>query len=222
VSEGDVRTLTTKRGVPADAPGSPQDGGFSLVEQVVALGVLTVLFVIFMAAVVQMTGLTVRVQKSGAALDEVSRGVSRFDRQLRSADAVDRPGKVGTDWYLEFRTGANGSSASACTQWRLHSATAQLQFRTWADVSSPTVSSWQTVASGVVNDPTTEPPFVFSAATTSQSQQRVDLYLVAGSAPLRMITTLAARNTSTITVTNPDTDGDGVTDSPVCQQAGRP
>lgn len=201
------------------------DSGYTLIELLVAMGLFTFLIVIFMSGIVQMTRSTVRVQNVTGSADEARRAFTRMDRQLRYASAVNRPVRVGDDWYLEFQTTSTGTTTGACTQWRLVDSGNRLQYRTWPDTGSPTASSWTTVASDVANDPTAQPPFSFAAADSTYTRQRVTLFLHVtdgqpGSAEVRA--TFVARNTSTATVTNADaTPADGVSDSQVCQQVGR-
>jgi type II secretory pathway pseudopilin PulG len=195
------------------------------------MSLIGVLVTIFMSGVVQMTKDTVRVQNVSNSADEARRAFDRFDRQLRSASEVNRPVEIGTTWYLEFRTTATGTLTPLCTQWRLVGATDQVQVRTWNDVLVPTVSVWGTIASRVINDPAVpaQNPFTWKAADSDYTRQRVTLYLIVSSGQpggAQVQGTVVARNTSTTTVTNADAvpapNGDGVSDTQVCQQAGRP
>jgi type II secretory pathway pseudopilin PulG len=142
----------------------------------VAMGLMSILIAIFMAGIVQMTKSAVRVQNVNNSTDEARRAFDRLDRQLRYASAVNTPGKTGNDWYVEFLTTATGTATAQCTQWRLVNSTHQLQYRTWA-VASATASGWTTVASNVVNNPATQPPFTLTAADTTYTKQQVALYL---------------------------------------------
>lgn len=179
--------------------GHRRESGYTLIEMLVAMGLMSVLIGIFMAGIVQMTKSAVRVQNVNNSTDEVRRAFDRMDRQIRYASAVNVPGQTGSDWYLEFLTTATGTATGQCTQWRLVHSTKQLQFRTWAPASS-TASSWTTVASNVVNDPTTQPPFTFTAAGTTYTKEQVALYLKVGNGQpggAEVSATFVARNSST-------------------------
>lgn len=201
------------------------DGGYTLIELIVAMSLFSFLIAVFMSGIVQMSKSTVRVQNVTGASDEARRAFDRMDRQLRYAAAVNRPGRTGDDWYLEFQITATGTSAAVCTQWRLVDGTDQLQYRTWPDEVSPTASGWITVANHVANDPDTEQPFTFEPADATYTRQRVTLFLdVSNGQPggAQVEATFVARNTSTATQTNADSSPvDGASDSPVCTQVSR-
>ncbi|HEY6795553.1 MAG TPA: type II secretion system protein [Kineosporiaceae bacterium] len=201
------------------------DGGFTLIEMIVAMSLMAVLIAVFMGGVIQMTKDTSRVQNVSNSADQARRAYDRFERTARVASEVNRPVLVGTTWYLEFRTTATGTSTPLCTQWRMAGGTHLLQRRTWDDVASPTVSDWETVATGVTDGASTQQPFTMSPADSTYGRQRVAFFLAVtnGSAGSAQVSGLVvARNTDTTTTTNPDVDGDGISDTQVCQQAGRP
>ncbi len=80
------------------------------------------------------------------------------------------------------------------------------------------------MASAVVNDPTTEPPFAVTLAGGLALHQQLTvalrLRLTQGQALTR--TVLTARNSSTASTSNTDADADGASDTPVCSSFGRP
>jgi prepilin-type N-terminal cleavage/methylation domain-containing protein len=202
-----------------------RDAGFTLVEMIVAMSLMGVLISVFMGGVVQMTKDATRVQSVSNSADQARRAYDRFERSLRVASEVNRPVLTGSTWYLEYRTTATGSATALCTQWRLAGSTGLLQRRTWTEVNSPAVSGWETVAAHVINDVTTQQPFTMSPADSTYSRQRVALFLVVayattGSAQVKGL--VVARNTGTATSTNLDADHNGISDTQVCQQAGRP
>jgi len=199
------------------------------------------------------TTMTRTVSKSQGLADssaEVRRAFDQMDRQMRYADALNPPTLVGTTWYVELRTSADGDDDGmpTCTQWRLVGDTDELQVRTW-EVQGTTASGltpWATVARRIVNDPadSDERPFTFAAAgsrlpalggvsaesTTLESKtlrQRLRVRLLStadgpepGSA--ESVVDFSARNSSTTSETNPDANNDGVPNVAVCTQAGRP
>lgn len=215
----------SRRGLPRRPDPSREDGGYTLVEMLVAMTLMATLIAIFMAGIVQMTKATVRVENVSDSTDEARRAFSRMDLQLPYASAVNRPVRVGDDWYLEFRTTPTETTTGLCAQWRLVNSSHLLQYRTWSDVANPTVPDWITIASQVRNNPSTQVPFLYYPAGGSWARQRIFLYLYVtngqpGSA--WVYAHYVARNTSTATVTNPDSNpADGISDTQVCEQVGR-
>lgn len=206
-----------------------REDGFTLVEMLVAMGIFSVVLAIFGAGVVSMTNATARVQATSDTTNEARRVFSQLDKQVRYASALNLPDRVGDKWYVEFLTDATGASSagmknpSICHQWRLDAGTDKLELRTW-DAGTSTVSSWRSVASYVMNDPTTEPPFSVTLSGVDKTRQQLDvaLHLQRGKAPeMRLTSQFVARNTDTNTITNLDVNSDGQTER-ICMEAGRP
>jgi prepilin-type N-terminal cleavage/methylation domain-containing protein len=206
--------------------GRPQSGsgGFTLVELVVAMGLFAMLLAVLMTAVVGMEENLRKTQGIADASDQARLAFDRLDRQLRYATAVNRPVLVGQNWYLDFST-LNMSGSKECRQWRLDSAGQLMQQRSWT--GTPAIApAWVTAASGVVNDPASQQPFVFVGADAQHPTQQVvvDLVVQRGAKPpghAETRVTLVARNTDPTTVTNGDNNGDGVSDQQVCQELPR-
>jgi prepilin-type N-terminal cleavage/methylation domain-containing protein len=208
--------------------GRRDDEGFTLVELLVAMGIFSVLLAIFAAAVTSFSRTTLRTSQTSDQTSQARTAMDLFDRGLRSASEINRPVLVGSNWYVEYRSDA--VLPNTCTQWVLRTApgTQVLARRTWVtDVATPTPSAWRTVATNVVNtnDPAADAarridPFSFEWATPAIPRQRlaVRLRVQQGSGPLtRYDSTFAARNTSTLTRTNPDANTDNHSDYEVCQ-----
>jgi len=161
----------------------PDDGGFSLTEFIVAMGVLSVLLTVFILTVRVMAGSAIRVQSVADTSTQGRQAMDRFSRQISYASAVNLPVSVipsdspasseGAAWYLELYSSAvlDGGS-STCTQWRLLPVSDRLQMRTW-NVVTWTPSAWATVAQPVVNDPVTQPPFAVAGIDTTYQLVRV-------------------------------------------------
>ena len=102
------------------------DAGISIVELLIAMAIFVTVIVVFMAGVVVMTKNTVRSQVTIDAGDDVRRVFQVIDKQVRYADAINRPGAGGGGrMYVEFRTPATvaASGVTTCTQWRWDPAT---------------------------------------------------------------------------------------------------
>ncbi len=202
----------------------PPDRGFSLVELVVAMVVTSLLLAAVGAALVAVIGAYTRVQDTSLAADRGRALLDRFDRDLRQVSAINRPVSVGSKTYVEYETDvADTGTPSTCTQWRLDSATRRLDVRTWL-ATATRAPTFSTAASGVANDPATQPPFTFTPAggSTVHQQLTVTLQLALPRGKALTTATVTARNSSAASTSNADVDGDGASDAPVCTTFGRP
>jgi len=212
-----------------------RDEGMTLVELIVAIGIFTLVLVVFMGGVVMMTRGTVRADVTAASGDAVRLAFQRMERQVRYSESVNYPGTGASGRrYVEFRTGAavSGTGQAMCTQWRWDPSTGDLQSRTWRDVAGPTLPAWSTLITDVQTDPdhtAREYPFEVLAAVAGDNQprQRLVLRLRVGDAAVgagaASESTFVARNSSVGSVSNADTDGNGQSDTQVCVAAvGRP
>lgn len=203
------------------------DDGMTLIELLVAMGIFGVLLSIFMAAVVQMTHVTVRVDNTQAGQAELSRAFSRLDHTLRYADSVNYPVKSGSgNWYLEYRTTASYDGGPAtCTQYQLNTTAQTFAYRTWTDGDLGTVTPWSVTASRIVNS-TTEPPFTLSPAGGINRNQVVGIDLItqrgtATQQQQQLDTSIVALNSS---IDSPSNQGSGspiASTTPVCNGIGR-
>ncbi|SNS38225.1 prepilin-type N-terminal cleavage/methylation domain-containing protein [Micrococcales bacterium KH10] len=211
------------------------DRGMTLVELLVAMGILTFIFVVFMGAVTVMTKDTARVAAVGDAGDATRRVFQRFDKQVRYANAINLAGMgtAGTAYYVEYRVTPKVPGGDAtCYQWRYVPGKGQLQQREWLDVSSPAVSDWLVVAKDVRNSlgVSGQYPFVVHRSDSTYISQRLDVVLDVGPGGIddtrvgaELDATFVARNTNRSTQTNLDANADGVSDTPVCTEGiGRP
>jgi prepilin-type N-terminal cleavage/methylation domain-containing protein len=212
-----------------------RDDGMTLIELIVAIGIFTLVLIVFMGGVVMMTRGTVRADVTAASGDSTRLAFQRMEREVRYAESVNYAGTGGGGRrYVEFRTGAAVSSTGSamCTQWRWDPATGELQSRTWPDVPTPTVPAWSTLITDVLADddhPAQKYPFEVLAADKAKNQprQRLVMRLSVGNegadARVASETTFVARNSSTGSVSNADEDKNGQSDTQVCVAAvGRP
>jgi len=207
-------------------PGDRDDAGVTLVELVVAMSVFLVVLSVVMGAVVSSTRTVVSATAVAESADQTQRAYRRFDREVRYADAVNRPTTVsGTKQYVELRTSAVAVGQPVrCTQWRYDSVDGTLAVRTWPDATTPAVGAWTTVAARLRTGSAALPAFTFLPAATNQRQGlRVVLQgsTTAGRST-SLDATFMARNTTTATATDLDNNNDGASDTQVCTQAGRP
>jgi prepilin-type N-terminal cleavage/methylation domain-containing protein len=205
-----------------------RDAGFSVVELSVAMVISSLLLAIVVAALISMVRSYQKVQDTTLADDRGRVILDRLDHDLRQASAVNLPQMVGGSAYVEYETdvGAPGA-APMCTQWRLDGAAHVLAVRTWTLPAPATAPAWAPVATGVVNDLTTEAPFAVAAAgslpgvTVQREQLTVQLRLSLPHGEALTRAAMTARNSSAATGAAVDADGDGVPDAPVCLTFGR-
>lgn len=193
-------------------PGS--DDGFSLVELSVAMMVLGVCAVAAAGMTLSMIKVATRTTAVADASTHLRGAFDEVGRALPSASQVNAPTLVGGDWYIEaLFPPTSASVTSRCSQWRLAAATNQLQVRTW-DTVNAVPSAWRLLAGGVVNDPTTQPPFTVIDPDVAFGSYRVSFRLRARAVDVGTVdqrVDFALRNSGVHT---------GV--GPVCTQVGRP
>lgn len=194
------------------------------VELAVAALITGILLAGIGACLVIVVGAYGRVQDTSLAHDQGRVLLDRLDRDLRQVSAINRPRRVGARWYLEYLTDIEATGMrTSCTQWRLDTGTRRLDVRTWTS-ATVTAPGWSTVSTAVTNDATTEPPFTLlpAGAELEHQQLAVRLELAQRRGTAVSEATLAARNSSTGSASNPDVNGDGVSDTEVCTTYGRP
>ncbi|GAA2248213.1 hypothetical protein GCM10010401_22600 [Rarobacter faecitabidus] len=230
-----VRSLGPDQGATRD---DPRDKGMTLVELIVAMGILTLVLAIFMAGVVAMVRTTVRADSSSSAGDQMRTVFQRMDREIRYATDINRPAIVGTRQYVEYRyMEPDNEGVAQCVQWRYDSTSKELQRRNWIDGSPASVSAWQSFVTKGRNDLSVpaQRPFTFyragvdDSSGVSYTNQRLRVVLDAGLGSFgdgsgsQLNTILVARNSSDQSTSNTDSNNDGITDFPVCLTGvGRP
>lgn len=83
-----------------------RDEGYSLLDVVVTMAILSVVMVITLGAVLQIYAAVNRTEGTSFARDQLAAGFRRLDKELRYATWVAEPGQVGSRWYLEYATPA--------------------------------------------------------------------------------------------------------------------
>lgn len=210
-------------------PERGEDSGLTLMELIVAMGIFTVVLVVFMSGLLTMTSSTVRAQDVTDAGDDLRRAFQTMDKQIRYASSINSAGKGASGaHYVEFLTTAvEEGEKPLCTQWRFDPTARTLGFRTWRDVPTGSPGPWRVVATDVrnpVTGPTASPPFRTQFAKDSLLRQQlvVQLDIGRGDAGTDQVvgadvaTVFVARNSSTASPSNADLDQDGVSDTFVC------
>lgn len=200
------------------AAGERDDAGFSLVEILVTMGVMSVVMVVFTTAILQVYRTTAKAESISIVQAQLQTAFQRFDRQLRYASWIAQPGQVGTAWYVEWA----GYDGSQCYQLRLETASTSaqdspndghgvLQMLTWlrADTPPSAGTPGQTIAANLVT-PDSSGPFERQAAgvaagagpsagsefTPDFQRLRVRVSARRGDSTAQIDTTFTALNTS--------------------------
>jgi prepilin-type N-terminal cleavage/methylation domain-containing protein len=143
------------------------DDGFTMLELIVVLVIMSIVMVIFTTGVTQAFSAEEKVDSAARSGNQLVIAFQRLDKEVRYAAAISTPATVNnpttskSDPVVEWLTSFTGTSM--CTEVRLNAGTSQLQQRTWtsgASVFTPT--PWQTLAEGI----TATTPFVTIAPNT--------------------------------------------------------
>ncbi|MDO9377436.1 MAG: prepilin-type N-terminal cleavage/methylation domain-containing protein [Nocardioidaceae bacterium] len=197
------------------------DRGTTLMELVVAMGLLSIFMAIFTAAIFEMTSTTSKVQGVAESADQTNSVFLALDRSVRYATGISTPSTnaAGT-WHVEYAAAdlSDGTAREMCTQLRVSDG--QLQRRTWvvsgSSHASGSLTSWKPLASGVTNGGAAageaDQPFSTPTSATPSAFQRLTVTTLTAAGPTNAPS--ATRATSTFTALN-STAG---AESSVCQQ----
>jgi len=191
------------------------EDGFTLTELVVAMGILSIVFLVFTTALSSIQRAVSEQQVRSENNDNVRLALENLDRIVRSGNVLVDPSIADTDCKstgsayqcLLAYTQANGTTAqpARCVQWRVEGTA--LQTRWWSPKpasKAATVTSWREVADAVLNLQTSPVTRTFQLDPDPLKQDRsVEiLFLVGGSVEgldgpvARVEASLTARNTS--------------------------
>jgi len=150
-------------------------GGFTLVETMVASALLLTILAICFAFMASMQNAVARSDSRQQSNDQAAVAAHDVDRQIRSGNVLYDPASEGSNAGtnpdstaipagFSLRIYTQGNGLERCVQWRLLN-TNVLQRRSWTQSwrVDGQVSSWATVASGIVN-PSNQPPFALDSS----------------------------------------------------------
>jgi prepilin-type N-terminal cleavage/methylation domain-containing protein len=208
------RRLNLVRGGAGEA--GERDGGFTLLEIMISMSLMSVFMALFSGAVLQMYGVSNKVESVTRSSTQLNLAFQRIDKQVRYASAISPPNKTKSAagaWYVEFDNTSSG--ADNCYQLRVYNS--QLQERSW--IGTPTSSPiWIPLASGVTMPATS--PFTFAVAAGSQTSQRLKIALSAtansGSKVTTSQTAVSFEAMNSGQGTSPTNDGSSL----ICQNTG--
>jgi type II secretory pathway pseudopilin PulG len=199
------------------------EGGFNMVEIVVAMGLMMVVLMVGMRAASTAVDVETQATSKGQATTQVVAAMTELRQEIVSADIIFDPAnevyssgpnsgtnyagtnpdgtKLNAGWSLRIYTQLNGNAM--CVQWRLLD-TGALQTRLWSPVwsqssgRSGTVYPWDTLATNVINSAA---PFSlnYSANYGGSNSRLVIVSLLAGAndakvSPQLLESSIAARD----------------------------
>ena len=171
-----------------------------MVELVVTMFVFAIFLEIMTSSLIGITKASTQAQTVSRSSTGVLNVFQAFDRAIRYADVINPPGSTSNGRYVEFRTPAPTTAATAtCTQWRYVPSSKTLQSRQWPDGSTGSASSWATKLSSVFDDGGNYPFVLIPAGSTGSSMQQLTLTVDAGDAARKtalISTTFVARNST--------------------------
>jgi len=160
--------------------------GTSMVEILVTLVVLGIVVMLFVGGLTSMQRVVVGASERSARDDEARLALAQIDREIRSGNVFYDPASesepsedIVPSMGLRVYTQSNGTTrtpGSRCAQWRISDDT--LQTREWAPNDfAATVTSWRTIAAGIVNRTTspTVPAFAKTAPANYGALIRITL-----------------------------------------------
>lgn len=135
------------------------DAGLTLLEIMVAMGILSVVMAAATTAIAQIYRSVNESENSAEAQAQVTRAFTRLDQEIRYARAISTPAVLNGDYYVEYLM--NIDNVDTCVELRLLTSTNDLQRRQWIKKVTPlTPTGWTTLAAVV----TSGAPFTTLAA----------------------------------------------------------
>jgi prepilin-type N-terminal cleavage/methylation domain-containing protein len=194
-----------------------RDSGFTMLEVMISMTLMTFFMALFSGAVYQMFKVSNKTSALTQSSAQLHYAFERIDAQIRYSSAISPPSATASAlgaWYVEFLNTASGTNN--CYQLRVYNS--QLQERTWIGTPA-TAPTWVPLASGLQTPTST--PFSFNTAAGSQTAQRLTVSLTALNT-LDSSSNTTSQTTLTFEAMNSgqgsSTTNDGV--SLVCQNAG--
>lgn len=194
------------------------EGGFTLAELLVAMMILMIVVVIFDGALANIQSAAVSQDLRSRNNDQARLAAESLDREIRSANYIYDPSTetsrslasgVTNGMALRIYGQSNASTRSPspgylCELWQITS-TNELQVKTWPPFQSSQATSWQTIATGIVNRSVSSPvtAFTLDSGNPSGVNRTIDIMLLSNqsltrlpNATVRMQLAVTGRNTS--------------------------
>jgi prepilin-type N-terminal cleavage/methylation domain-containing protein len=133
-----------KRRLPRRGP-MGDDAGLTLIEVMVAMGLMSVVMVIATAAIAEIYHSVNESDNTAEAQAQVTTAFTRLDQEVRYARSISTPAVVNGDNYVEYLLSVD--NVDTCVELRLQTSTNELQRRQWTKNVNPAApTSWTTLA----------------------------------------------------------------------------
>ena len=149
------------------------DAGFTLMDTMVAMTVMTIVMAVFTTSVLQMYRTANNVDAKAITQTQISTAMQRLDRQIRYAKGISEPYTIAGITYVDML--AVQQTKRQCIQLRV--AAGVLSQRTWTYLANPLdLTGWTAVAYGI----TTASPFDYLPPTDTLGHQQLTVTLGGG------------------------------------------
>jgi prepilin-type N-terminal cleavage/methylation domain-containing protein len=128
----------------------PVDAGFTLIEMLVSMGLMSVVMVMVVAGLFEVYSDVNRADGLANAREQVTTSFRRLDKEVRYASWVSQPGKVSGDYYLEYATPAG------CRQ-LVYRSSGVLTLASWDSTKTSTPANATTIATDLTLTGTLDP-----------------------------------------------------------------
>ena len=180
--------------------------GFTLVEVLVTGALLAVITTMYLASVWSIQKGLTRSELRSRGSDAARAAIQQIDREVRSGNLIYDPATEtpsGNEFYvLRVQTQANGSTRTPpiqCVRWRVLGSKLERQSYQVVGGVPQVISSWRTIADGIVNRDISPAVPAFAMASEGRTVNVVLLananLASANSQTIRLETTVAIRNT---------------------------
>ena len=133
-------------------PRTRGDAGVTLIEVMIAMGVMSIVTAVFTTAVIQVYRSVNAGENTSVTQTQLRLALQTLDREVRYSSGITVPSAAAVRgaWYVEFLGVDSRTGAAVCRQLRLD-ASGVLQQLTWTPGSPPVAgTAGQTLASGLV------------------------------------------------------------------------
>ncbi|MCO8273978.1 type II secretion system GspH family protein [Actinoplanes sp. TRM 88003] len=162
-----------------------KDAGYSLIEMLVVLGIVSVIGSIFTTAVLQIYRTASAIEAESTVQAQLSNALLQLDKTIRYSYSISAVHTENSMPYVEYLVLAIAPGGTApvkrCVQLRLTGSdpqSLQLQSRSWTVASSISPSAWTPLASNLIT-PTSGAVFARTQPTTALNHQMLGIRLSA-------------------------------------------
>lgn len=143
--------------------------GLTLVELVVAMGILSIVMLVFLTTLTSIQRVVVDEQTRSETANQARLAAQSIDRQVRSGNLLYNPGSESAPLtYFQLRIFTQSNGDPRCALWQINDSQ-QLVYRTWPPLTPEDATPWRVVAEGVVNRAVSPAVNAFSLSSTART-----------------------------------------------------